>query len=164
MNKTRKIPLTQGKFAIVDAEDYERINRYKWYAQRRVQTYFAARTASCHNGKRGATLLMHREILRAAKDVEVNHRNGEGLDNRKANLRICTHAQGNFAQRKQENTTSIFKGVSWYRAGSKWEADITHKRKQFHLGYFDDEREAARAYDRKAKELFGEFARLNFED
>ena len=150
------IPLTQGKFAIVDAEDYDRLNRYQWYACKCKSTYYAAR------GVGRQTIRMHREIMRASKGVLVDHINHNGLDNRKSNLRLCTNAQNSYNQQASSTGTSIYKGVSWHKCSRKWSARIRCDRKFYNPGDYEDEIEAAMVYDDKAVELFGEFACLNF--
>lgn len=158
--KTRRIPLTQGKFAIVDAEDFDRLNQHKWYVVKDRNTYYALRKIKS-NGRQ-TILSMHQEIMPTPKGMEINYINHNGLDNCKANLRFCTHQQVQFTRKKIKAKTSRFKGVSWYKKYRKWAALIRHNYKCYFLGYFDNEVEAANAYNTKAIELFGEFARLNF--
>lgn len=149
------ISLTQGLYTLVDGEDYERLNQHKWYARKTPYTYYAIR----HKGQ--GIIYMHREILNAPAHLETNHRNHNGLDNRKTNLRVCTRAQNTQNARPRE-VTSKFKGIGWYKSRSKWRAKIFCNGKHYHIGYFFDEDIAAKAYDKKAKELFGEFAITNF--
>jgi len=103
---------------------------------------------------------MHREILLVDGSQEIDHINGNSLDNRKANLRVCTHRQNTQNSGKREGCNSRFKGAYWNKNRGKWHARIGHRGKQIHLGYFESE--AAKAYDEKAKELFGVFAHPNF--
>jgi len=152
----RLIPLTQGKFAIVDADDYERLAKYKWHAYKNGSTYYASRTSA--NKK----IIMHREIMQAPKGLLVDHIEGNGLNNRKSNLRLCTRVQNARNKRPKHNGSSRYKGVYWHISYRKWAANIRCNGKQKYLGRFDDEIEAAVAYDRKAELLFGEFAYLNF--
>lgn len=105
---------------------------------------------------------MHREIMNAPKGMVVDHIDGNGLNNRKSNLRICTQAQNNLNSRPKRNCSSRYKGVSFYKRDKIWQVQIFHNSRTIFLGRFDDEIEAALAYDRKAAELFGEFAYLNF--
>ena len=153
----RHIPLTRGKFAIVDEADFERLNRYKWHAICIRGKWYARR---CPGGK---PIMMHREIMNAPADKLVDHIDGNGLNNRRCNLRLCTQQQ-NMQNRRPLIRTSKFKGVWYCKRTRKWVATIVLDGKTIHLGRFDDEIEAARAYDRKAIELFGEFAYLNFPD
>ncbi len=155
-DETRYIPLTRGQFAIVDAADYERINRYRWTACPCEDGGFYARRSVP-----GGTVLMHREIMNAPKGMVVDHIDRNRLDNRQANLRVCTPQQNEFNKRPRSRR-SRFKGVYPYR--DKWQAAIKHNGKTHHLGVFDDDVEAAKARDRKAFELQGEFAYLNFPD
>lgn len=154
------IPLTQGLYALVDGEDYERINKYKWYATKTPYTYYAIRNA----GKRPHRyrVLMHRQILDILKGIETDHINHYGLDNRKYNLRTATKSQ-NQHNRQRQKGISKYKGVVWNKRAKKWHARIGYNNQQIHLGLFPDEVKAALVYDEKAKELFGEFAHINFE-
>lgn len=152
----KKIPLTQGKFALVDDANLEWLNQWKWYAgkNRASGIFYAKRSA-----KRGK-ILMHRAILNAKPKQEVDHRDGNSLNNCRDNLRFVTAGQ-NAMNRHRVVGVSRYKGVSRHRA--KWRACIEKDKKGIHIGYFDLEIEAAKAYDLKAKELFGEFARPNFQ-
>lgn len=146
-----------GKTALVDDEDYELVSKHHWLLEVRqrgngVIRYYA-RTAD-HPRR-----YMHKMITGWP---ETDHENSNGLDNRRSNLRRVTRAQNCANSRKRPGVTSRFKGVSWHSAAAKWEACIyAHGRKK-HLGVFVNEEDAAKAYDREAKTLRGEFARLNF--
>ena len=155
----KKIPLTQGKFAIVDDEDYERLSKHKWYAQKTKNTWYAVRTIG--DGKEQKTILMHREILNIPKGFGTDHINHNGVDNKKGNIRRCNQSQ-NLQNKRKTKGTSRYKGVSWYGRHKKWYVQIVHNGQWHGLGYYDNEILAAKAYDRRAKELFGEFACLNF--
>jgi len=150
------IPLTQGKFAFVDAEDYIWLSQHKWCAVKSRETFYACR---CKDGK---SVSMHREIMGAPKGVMCDHRNHNGLDNRQGNLRLCTNAQNQYNKRPKKGCASRYKGVTLRRHCKRWRAKIGFKGKRIHLGDFEDEIKAALAYDDKAIELFGEFACLNF--
>lgn len=104
---------------------------------------------------------MHRAILGAKKGEESDHRNCNGLDNRRANLRLCTTSQNQMNRRKQDGCTSNFKGVFWDKERRKWLSRIHYKGKQIHLGRFYIEKDAAHAYNQAATKFFGEFARPN---
>lgn len=158
LSLTRLIPLTQGKFAIVDAEDYDRLSQHKWYAAKAKTgtTFYACRA-------RGRTTVnMHREIMRAPKGMICDHKNHNGLDNHKSNLRLCTSSQNARNQQARAGCTSKYKGVCWHKKHKKWQARITCNGNHMHLGSFDNQIDAAVAYDRRAIEVFGEFAWLNF--
>jgi len=154
---TRLIELTWGKYAIVDAEDYLRLSSYKWCAVKEGRTWYAKTFR-----RDGMPLSMHRLITRAPKGLLVDHINHNGLNNRRSNLRLCTHKQNQRNRRPNRGGTSEYKGVHWSKNRKKFRAMICNNSKIIHLGYFQDETEAAKAYDKKAKELFGEFAYLNF--
>jgi hypothetical protein len=155
----KEIPLTQGFVSIVDDADYEWLSMWKWYYSKG----YAARQSKRALG-RSKTLYMHREILHAPDGVEVDHiRTGETLDNRKENLRISTTAQNQFNRKLQINNTSGFKGVYWNKKNKVWEAQIKFNQRSIYIGRFDTAKKAALAYDEKASELFGKFARINFQ-
>lgn len=154
---TKRIALTRGKFALVDDEDYEFLNQYKWYCD---PYGYAARMVR-QNGRRAVTL-MQRYVLCPLPGVVLDHINGNRLDNRRCNLRMCQKADNNKNRRvNKANTSSRYKGVTWREHAHAWKAYIKIDRKQIHLGYFKDEREAGKAYNEAAKQLFGEFACLN---
>ena len=116
----KKITLTQGKEAIVDDDDYEMLMEYKWCAQKRITGifYVARSTPKDSSGKQKILLLMHREITNAPKGMEVDHINGNPLDNRKENLRICTNQQNAMNRGKRSDNTSGYKGVSYKKKKS----------------------------------------------
>jgi len=155
----RYIPLTQGYHAVVDAADYERVSRYKWCLSRSGNQLYAQRRS------RGKTIRMHQFIMRPPKGKVVDHIDGNGLNNRRCNLRICTRQQNTWNQkrRKQPGASSRFTGVYQYKdRPGRWYVKVKCGDERVNLGPFDSEIEAARARDRKARELFGEFAKLNF--
>lgn len=153
----KEIPLTQGRVALVDAEDYAYLNQRKWYAWKdKTGRFYAVRKVGKH-----ITLRMHREIMKTPKGMETDHINGDGLDNRQNNLRICTHSQNGMNSKTQSNNTSGYKGVYYYKQTRRWMACITVRSKQKHLGYFMSNEKAALAYDKASLKYFGEFARPN---
>ncbi len=153
-DQVRLIPVTGGMFALVDAADYEWLSRYGWRSSGGTEGY--ARTTIA-----GKNVFMHRLIMNPPPGRVVDHVNANRWDNRRDNLRVCTQAE-NLRNRRSFRGNSRFKGVHWNERVGKWVASICLNRKLIHLGYFDDEVEAAHAYDRKARELFGPFAYLNF--
>ena len=158
----KKIKLTQGKYALVDDEDFERLNHYKWFAQRSGNTFYAVRNITTGKGKQ-KTISMHRVILSLGfgDPQKVDHKNHYGLDNRRDNLRICTHRQNMQNMNPHKNGSSAYKGVWWSKEKQKWLAAIRVNGKLKHLGIFVSEREAAKAYDKAAVELFGNYAQVN---
>lgn len=159
----RRIGLTRGKFAIVDPDDFYRLNLHKWSASPVGRKFYAVRTVNGSKGKRNRYLRMHREIAGTPKGLECDHINGDSLDNRRANLRSATRRQNcwNNSKRKPKSL-SKYKGVSYSTRGKPWKAMITVNGKWTYLGSYDDEKEAARAYDKAARKHFGQYARPNF--
>jgi len=155
---SKAIPLTQGLYAIVDVEDYERINKHKWSADNQHGHWYAIR-----RNKENKSVYMHREILQVPKGKETDHKNHFGLDNRKSNIRICTRQQNSRNRKKgKRKTSSRYKGVGWHKASQKWEVRIGQSYQRIALGLFDSEIEAAKIYDEAAKRLYGKFASINF--
>jgi len=153
----KTIFLTQNKVAIVDDADFEFLNQFKW--QYHLPGY-AWRTD--YSGGKKKTVPMHRLIINTPKGMETDHINGNGLDNRRNNLRFATKQENQMNQRVQKrNKSSKYKGVNWHKVTQKWQVRIHKNKVVLHIGCFDSEKEAALAYNLKAQELFGEFARLN---
>jgi len=161
--KSKRIRLPDGKCAIVDAEDYERISQYKWHyncgAAHRIHIFHELPLKA-----EKVRIAMSNAVLQLPMDIEVDHINHRQLDNRKSNLRQCTRRQNCYNRQpsKYRKMTSKYKGVFWLKTLKKWRAAIVNEGKFIHLGLFCTERKAARAYDKKAKEIAGEFAYLNF--
>lgn len=160
----RFIKLTQGYYATVDDDMFSILNEFKWYAVRGPRTWYAGTNAG--SGRKRTRLKMDRFILMCAGNVDHIDRNG--LCNLRDNLRLSTLSQNHGNQAKTTSkTTSRFKGVSWklFRSGrGKWVALIGGGKRhiKIRIGTFDDEIEAAKAYDKAAIDHFGEFARINF--
>jgi hypothetical protein len=156
MSKT--IPLSQEKVALIDDEDYDRVNQYLWCASLAPdkKTYYAK-----HELPDGDRLYLHRFIASATKDILVDHKNHNGLDCRKENLRQCTRAQNN-ANKSKTHGGSKYKGVCWDKSRNKWKAELTYDYTHVFIGRFSDEIEAALAYDTEARRYFDEFAHTNF--
>jgi hypothetical protein len=144
----KKIPLTQGKFAIVDDDVFGRINCHNWCLEKVKGKEYAQRKIG-----RVKTVKMHREIMCVLPGLEIDHINGDGLDNRKVNLRVCTHAENARNRGPNKKSQSRYKGVHFFKG--KWVALITYKKQRFYLGRFRTEEEAAESYKKKAEELYG---------
>ncbi|MBN1361942.1 MAG: HNH endonuclease [Sedimentisphaerales bacterium] len=153
----RYIPLTRGKHAIVDAADYPELSKHKWYTKCDPG---GRHPYACRKAKNRDAIYMHRQIMNAPRGMEVDHIDGNTLNNRRSNLRLCTRLQNAQNRRRHAQRKRRFTGV--YPCGDKWVAEVTHARRDHYVGRFDSEVEAARAWDRKKFELAGEFARLNF--
>lgn len=151
---TVSMALSGGFCALIDDIDAERVLARKWYLQRGGHTCYGAAV------QKGTPLLLHRFILGASRGQIVDHINGDGLDNRRDNLRLCSHAENLRNQRKRAGTSSRFKGVRKNKSGT-WSADIEQSGKSLFLGTFDSEERAARQYDRAARVFFGKFAKTN---
>ncbi len=154
-DQIRYIPLTRGMYAIVDADDYEELSKHKWTLIKRGNNEYAGRR------EKGRHISMHREIMNTPDDMVVDHINGNGLNNRKGNMRNCTKAQNSYNSRPRGGRSG-YVGVTYHKRSGKFSAAIGYNGEKIHVGEFDDEVEAARARDRKALELQGEFAYLNF--
>lgn len=153
---SKLIPLTQGQQTIVDDEDYTFLMQWKWYCHQG----YARRTEG--GGRKARQIHMHRIILKAPENMEVDHIDGDKLNNQKVNLRLVSHASNTQNARPRKDGRSPFKGVIWHSQSNKWRPRITVNHRRIHLGYFTDEIEAAKAYDHAARKYHGEFARLNF--
>lgn len=156
MNRDYKeIRLTQGKVALVNSEDYDFINKWKWRFNSRG---YAIRSETINGIKK--YILMHRIINNTEDGLDTDHINRNKLDNRRNNLRSATRQQ-NQMNKPSVNGTSKYKGVSWNKRDEVWHSRIKIDGKLKHLGYFKSEVEAAKTYNKKAKELHSEFAVLN---
>lgn len=149
------IELTKGRVAYVDEGDALRLCRWRWKASFRKDghKWYAARTVNSRK-----TIYMHREIMGNPAGA-IDHIDGDGLNNTRANLRLCNHKQNCANQKPKAGGTSHYKGVCWYAAYRCWRAQIKTGGKTRHLGYFKSEKAAADAYTEAARETFGDFAR-----
>ncbi len=160
--RMRTIPLTRGQVALVDDEDFERVNALKWCALKAGRKFYAVRGGKGDESGRGKMQYMHIFIM-GFKGID--HRDGDGLNNQRRNLRGASAQQNSQSFHcKKAGASSKYRGVTWSKATSNWKAQIMTERINTHLGLFEAEESAARAYDQKARELFGEFAHLNFPD
>jgi hypothetical protein len=157
----RRIYLGEGKFTLVDQKDFYQFNNFNWCPRESGQNNYVIRVVSGHKN-RTKIISLHREIMNPPKGILIDHRNGDGLDNRRDNLRRATNSQNGYNRRKRTNTTSRFLGVYFNKKKRLWASSIKSHGKRVWLGYFKSEVDAAHAYDRAAIKYHGEFARLNF--
>ena len=160
------ILLTNGMPCLIDDEDFDGLSQFVWWENKSGYAVRSVTLEEKASGRRGSTQ-MHRHIMKAVKGQIIDHANMDKLDNRKENLRFCTHSQNHAnetARASSAGRTSSFKGVAWSPEKACWRAAIVKDGRQRHLGYFHEERDAAHAYDYEAVQLFGEFARLNIPD
>lgn len=148
------IELTQGYFAEVDDSDFELVSKFSWCVAKRKHTCYAVH-------RRGnQSILLHRFLMNAGKGMQVDHKDHNGLNCQRNNLRICTQAQNNANKSHHKNSSSKYVGVS-FNIDKKWIAMITVDRKAIYLGRFDTEIKAAESYNKAALKYRGEFANLN---
>lgn len=160
----KEIQLTQGKVALVDDEDYDFLMKFKWAASDYSGKFYVKgwNKGGLIKGM-GNNIRMHRVIMNVTdSSIFIDHINGNPLDNRKSNLRVCTHLENSRNLVKKKNCSSQYKGVSWHKKYNKWQASIRIDGILLNLGRHQSEMDAAIAYDAKARELFGEFASPNF--
>lgn len=160
---SRKYP---GLFAVIDAEDAPLVLPHKWHPLKDGLAFYAVRCKQIapRPNRRTKCWRMHRVITGAPNGVEVDHVDRDGLNNTRANLRQCSNAENVRNRSPMKNNTSGFRGVSFLARTGRWKATINGRGQRVHLGYHATAEEAARAYDAMARELHGEFARLNFSD
>ena len=151
-----EIALTKGKVALVDEEDFEHLEEFKWYATTKG---YAVRDVHVEGKK--VTIRMHRVVMNSPDSLQVDHINNDKLDNRKSNLRLCNNTQNQANKPPTKQNTSGYRGVTFHKLTNKWQAQIIFKGKKKSLGLYHNIKKAAAAYDKRAKELFGEFAYQN---
>lgn len=156
----KKIKLTQGKFALVDDEDFERVNKLKWYASFHPKRNVFTSIRRIGN----KTIYMHQFIMNTISkghNYSIDHMDHDPLNNQKSNLRVCNNSENMRNRGRQKNNKSGAKGVCYVSERGKFKSYIKLNNKLMHLGYYNTLQEAALAYNKKALELFGEFAYLN---
>lgn len=158
MNSKVFIPLTKGQIAIIDLDDYELINKYTWCAKVAGRTYYAM-TSTYNKNYKSIFSSMHRVILNPKKNEVVDHLNGNGLDNRKCNLRICSQQENLFNQQLRVDNTSGYKGVTWDKSNNKWLSQIQINKKNIKLGRFLNIEDAIKARKEAEIQLFKSFRR-----
>lgn len=142
-------------YALVDNDDFVRVSEYTWYLKK------DGRVMRAESASSGGSTLLSRFILDAPKFLEVDHSNHDQLDNRRVNLRLCTRAQNEANKGPGRSNKSGLKGVDFHKSSGKWRASMKHNLKRIHIGLYEDKVSAARAYDKEASRLHGEFAWLN---
>ena len=159
----KEIKITQNKVVLVDDSDFEWLNQWKWQWKSGDRSIFgyAHRTQRIKGTKSKLHIKMHRLIMQAKEGQFIDHKNGNGLDNRRSNLRLCTLSQNNQNFPLSISNKSGYKGVSWHKGAKRWRVTIKLEKKQKSLGYYHDLKKAAIAYNKGAKQYFGEFARIN---
>jgi hypothetical protein len=148
-------------FALIDQLDYDRVSQYSWSPKKDKNTIYAQTGIRCDLGKGWKTIGLHRFILKAGKDLKVDHRDGNGLNCLRENLRVCSQLDNTANRVLPKSNKSGFKGVYWNKKTQSWRASICRNYKLKHLGLFKNAIHAALAYDAAAVELFGEFAKTN---
>lgn len=161
-----EIPLTQGMVALVDQADYEFLMQWNWHARKgdAFDKYYATRAVHIPAGdkkRKQTSIQMHNVIMPPPEGMEIDHINSNSLDNRRCNLRACTHLQNRWNSRPQHGSSSKYKGVSFQKATNYYKAYIIVRGIYKHLGCYPDENDAARAYNRAARVEHGEYAKLN---
>lgn len=150
-----EIELTKNKIGYCDVADWERVKYHKWFAHEQPKTFYIKTNID------RSIMALHTLIMCPPPGFQVNHKDYNGLNCRRENLELCTSTQNTINERLRSNNLSGYKGVSWYKRDGKWRSYIRPNGKQIHLGYFDDPKEAAIAYNKAAKEIYGYFAFLN---
>lgn len=151
----KKIKLTQGKFALVDDDMFEKLSKYKWHALKRCNTFYANK-----RGKNNSKIQMHRVVLNTPDDMETDHKDGNGLNNQRSNLRVCSHSENCRNKKKPKNNTTGYKGLSWCERNKKWLVRICVNKKRIYLGHFKTKKSAYKAYCEASIKFHGKFARI----
>ena len=157
----KEIILTHGKVAIVDDEDFDYLNQFKWLANKQKNDKFYVGRNIPVSNKKQSKIWMHRFIMNPEKGMVIDHLDGNPLNNQKNNLRICTHAENMRNSKIPKNNTSGFKGVSFVKKHNTYESSIRINNIKIYLGYYIDPKDAAKAYNDAALKYHGEFANLN---
>ena len=158
----KKVKLTQDNYALVDDEDFERVNQYRWHTSFSGNNYYAVRTQGSTYANNKKCIMMHRFIFNCPNDKIIDHINHKTLDNRKCNLRICSSQQNSRNRYSLNNCTSKYKGVYYYNVNKIYISAIYIKKKKQHLGCYKNDKDAARIYDYFANKYWQKFAYLNF--
>lgn len=155
----KRIKLTKGRYALVDDSDYDELSNYKWCVIKNLNTFYA--TSHAYIDDKRTTIRMHRIIMNPPEGMIIDHKNGDGLDNQKSNLRICTYSENSRNINSHKNSTSKYIGVSYSSSYGTWLSMIMVDGKNKSLGYFKTELEAAIIRNIAARKYYKEFAKLN---
>lgn len=155
----KEIKLTQNKTALVDNSDFEELNKFKWMAEKSGDKFYANRHYKKEEGKKGK-VRMHVFIMKTPKGMDTDHKDNNGLNNQRKNLRVCTHSENLLNSGKQKNNTSGFKGVYWCKREGKWLAQIRINKKQTYLGQFNSKLEAFEEFSKACIKHHGEFSKF----
>ena len=147
----------RGMVAIIDDEDFESVAKYNWHATKGWNTFYARRNSI------DGEIYLHRFIMNFSPGIKVDHKDGNGLNCVRDNLRKATQSQNGSNRGKGKNNTSGYKGVTWDNLNKKWKSQISYCGKHKYIGEYDDLIVAAQAYDDMARQCFGEFAKTNFD-
>lgn len=153
-----KIKITKGFYSLIDEEDFLRVSKFKWSASVYKNNFYAITDIYQKNKKKKIRTGMHRFLMNFPKNKDVDHINGNGLDNRKINLRVCSRSQNSMNRDKSSLNKSGYKGVSWCKAMNSWQACISFNRKTIYLGCYSTPKKAHEIYSIAAKKYYGEFA------
>lgn len=157
----KRIKLTQNKFALVDNSDYEWLNNFKWYPDKSGdKNFYVVRNSKDCNGKH-KKIRMHQEIMGTPRGMETDHIDGNGLNNQRKNLRICTRSQNQHNRGKYKCNTSGYKGVSWHKVKKKWSANIGVNGKLIFIGDYFTIEQAYKAYCMACQEYHKDFSKFN---
>ena len=155
----KRIKLTQGKYTIVDNRDFKWLNQWKWHLRDTGKNLYAIRRD--YSSKPPKWVRMHRLIINAPDNFQVDHKNRNSLDNRRSNLRLCNNRQNHWNLLRKKKAISELKGVHWHKQNKIWRARINFYGKEINLGCYKDKYKAAIIYNKAATKYFGEFALLN---
>jgi hypothetical protein len=155
----KEIRLSQGKIALVDDEDFDYINQWKWYARKGRKTFYAARKEKGTNAR--TTIHMHQVVSKVSNNVQIDHRDTNGLNNQKYNLRVVNHRQNQYNTDKPRHNTSGYKGISWDKFRNNYRVYLTVKGKFKNIGNTKSLQTATKMYNKAATQHYGEFAKLH---
>jgi len=141
----KKIELSQGKYALVDNEDFNMLDKHKWYANKNGNTFYAVRESKKVEGKK-MKIYMHRIIAKTLNNMETDHIDRDGLNNQRKNLRVCSHSENLINRTMLKSNTSGYRGISWSKLSKKWRAVISINKRYINLGSFVKIEEAYNAY------------------